>query len=42
VAEIHAFQTAQEPLDTGFEDGVDDKRNGFTSEQYARELVRAF
>ena len=42
MAEIRAFKSAQEAIDQGFEDGAEDKKNGFTSEQFARELREAF
>ena len=42
MVEIRAFKTVQEALDSGFEDGAEDKRSGFTSEQHARELREPF
>lgn len=37
-----AFKIAKVALDTGFADGTEDRRNGHTSEKYARELREPF
>jgi hypothetical protein len=36
--EIRAFKDGQEAIDVGFKEGVEDRQNGFQSEDLAREL----
>jgi hypothetical protein len=36
--EIRAFKDEQEAIDVGFKEGVEDRQNGFQSEDLAREL----